>query len=81
MALHLIAEFDKFNIESFIEHIQAAVKRFANDQHKLLLYVCDQHYCTETDKKDKKHRKTRRYVNIPSRNLDSYTEKHKICPR
>lgn len=37
LALHLIPEFDGTNVESFIEHVQAAVKRLAPDQHELLL--------------------------------------------
>lgn len=36
-AMHLVPEFDGLNVESFIGHIQVAVKRLAIDQHELLL--------------------------------------------
>jgi len=35
--MHLIPEFDGLNVETFIGHIQIAVKRLAIDQHELLL--------------------------------------------
>lgn len=36
-AMHLISEFDGSNVESFIGHIQHAVKRVEPDQHANLL--------------------------------------------
>lgn len=36
-AMHLIPEFDGTNVESFISHIQMAIKRISNDQLDLLL--------------------------------------------
>lgn len=35
--MHLISEFDELNVESFIDHIQIAVKRLAVNQYELLL--------------------------------------------
>ena len=37
--MHLIPEFDGLNVESFIGHIQVAVKRLAVNQHEL--FLCD----------------------------------------
>ena len=37
--MHLISEFDGFNVEFFIGYIQVAVKRLAVNQYELLL--CD----------------------------------------
>lgn len=36
-AMHLIPEFDGSNVESFISHVQLAVKRLERDQHELFL--------------------------------------------
>jgi len=54
--MHLIPEFDRFNVESFIGHIQVAVKRQSTRTTSL------RHHCAETHRKSEGHSKNRRYA-------------------